>query len=124
MGIHPFQHPIAAYGEPVDLAPGHHNPQGQPAGVPADVNRVPVAAGDGANIPLPAVGEVVDVVPGDEVECVQVGAVDGELVELLVGGRGDLVQVGVAEVSLVAAHGADAHVAQVCHVQCVIGRHC
>lgn len=124
MAIHSFQNPIAAYGEPVDLAPRHHDPQGHPARVPADVNRVPVAAGDGADIPLPAVGEVVDVVPGDEVERVQVGAVDGELVELLVGGRGDLVQVGVAEVSLVPAHGTDPHVAQVCHVQRVIGRHC
>lgn len=124
MGIDPFQDPIAADGEPVDLAPRHHHPEGQPAGVPADVHRVPVAAGDGGHVPVAAVGEVVDVVPGDEVERVQVGAVDGELVELLVGGRGDLVQAGVAEVRPVAAHGADAHVAQVRHVQRVIGRHC
>ncbi|RLW02547.1 hypothetical protein DV515_00007089 [Chloebia gouldiae] len=124
LGIDPFENAIAADGEPVDLAPRHHHPQGQPARVPADVHRVPVAAGDGAHVPVPAVGEVVDVVPGDEVERVQVGAVDGELVELLVGGRGDLVEVGVAEVSPVPAHGADAHVAQVCHVQRVIGRHC
>lgn len=84
MGINPFQDPVAADCQPVDLATWHHDPQGQPAGVPADVNRIPVAAGDGANVPFPAVAEIVDVVPRDEVQSVQVGAVDGELVQLLV----------------------------------------
>lgn len=122
MGINPFQDPVAADCQPVDLAPRHHDPQGQPAGVPADVHRIPVAAGDGANVTFPAVAEIVDVVPRDEVQRVQVGAVDGELIQLLVRWRCDLVQVRVAEVSLVAADCADANVAEVCYVQGVIGR--
>lgn len=80
MGINSFQNPIAAYCQPVHLAPWHHDPQGQPARVSADVNRIPIAAGDGANISFPAVGEIVNVVPRYEVQCVQVGAVDGELI--------------------------------------------
>lgn len=124
LGGHPIQGPVVADGEPVDLPSRHHQPEGHPTGIPPDVHRVSVAADDGVEILLPAVGEVVNVVPGDEVECVEVRPVSAEEVELLIHRRGDLVHVHAVQLRLVAAQGSDPDVAQVCDVQRAIWRHC
>lgn len=123
LGVDSLENAIAADGQPVHLSARHHQPQGQTTGISANVNRVPVAVGDGAEIPLPTESEVVHVVPGDEVEGVQVSPVAGELIQLLVCRGGNLINIHLIETGLVLTDRTDADVAQVGNVQSPIGRH-